>query len=179
MRKRLKVKIGRAARVALLMSAAFPIPGRQALATEGAELPAETPGARQAIAGSAARNVVTVMVDHAKVVRLPERAQTVVVGNPMIADITVQKNGIVVVTGKGYGVTNLIALNAAGDMLAESLISVQGARESVVTVQRGLDRESYSCTPNCQPALQVGDATKYFTDLQGQTGQRNAMATQR
>ena len=76
-----------------------------------------------AVAGAPAAapgpDAVTVTVDHAKIVRLPERTQTVVVGNPMIADITVQKHGILVVTGKAYGVTNLIALDGAGAMLAE------------------------------------------------------------
>jgi hypothetical protein len=125
------------------------------------------------------RDTVAVMIDHAKVIRLPERAQSVIVGNPMIADVTVQKNGILVVTGKSYGVTNLIALDGAGGMLAESLISVQAPTESLVTVQRGLERESYSCTPNCQPSILLGDANKYFSELGGQAGQRNSLATQR
>src|SRR3954470_8717934 len=141
---------------------------------EVAAVPSERP---------AGRDVVLVTVDHAKVIRLPERAQTVVVGNPMIADVTVQKNGILVVTGKSYGVTNLIALDGAGGLLAESLINVQGATESLVTVLRGkerdVERQTYSCTPNCQPTLQLGDDTKYFTDVQGQAGQRNALATAR
>jgi Flp pilus assembly secretin CpaC len=128
---------------------------------------------------SPGRDTVAVMVDHAKVVRLPERTQTVIVGNPIIADITVQRNGIVVVTGKSYGVTNVIALDGAGTLLAESLISVQAATESVVIVQRGLERESYSCTPNCQPSLLLGDANRYFSEVGGQTGQRNTLATQR
>jgi hypothetical protein len=125
------------------------------------------------------RDTVAVMIDHAKVVRLPERTQTVIVGNPMIADITVQRNGLVVITGKIYGVTNLIALDAGGTMLAESMISVQAPNDSVVTVQRGLERESYSCTPNCQPSILLGDANKYFSEMGGQAGQRNTLATQR
>ena len=135
--------------------------------------------APDAAPAASARETVAIMVDHAKVVRLPERAQTVIVGNPIIADITVQRNGVVVVTGKSYGVTNLIALDGAGAMLAESLISVQAATESVVIVQRGLDRESYSCTPNCQPSMLLGDATKHFSEIGGQAGQRNSLATQR
>ncbi len=120
---------------------------------------------------------VSVQVDNAKVIRLPEKTQTVVVGNPMIADITLQKNGVVVLTGKSFGITNLIALDGRGAMLAESTISVQAPQASIITVQRGLDRESYSCTPNCQPSVQLGDATKYFTETSQQAEVRRGMAT--
>ena len=119
---------------------------------------------------------VTVVVDHAKVIRLPERTQTVIVGNPGIADVSVQKNGILVVTGKSFGVTNLIALDAQGGMLAESRVSVRAHQDSVVTVQRGMERESYSCAPHCQPALQLGDSTKFFGEVGGQAQTRNQMA---
>ncbi|MGY2047237.1 pilus assembly protein N-terminal domain-containing protein [Methylobacterium sp. JK268] len=122
-------------------------------------------------------SVVVVSVDNAKIIRLPEKTATVVVGNPIIADVSLQRNGIVILTGKSFGTTNLIALDQAGGMLAESFISVQAATTSVVTVQRGLDRESYSCTPACQPTAQLGDTAKYFTEVTGQAGQRNALAT--
>jgi hypothetical protein len=136
---------------------------------------AQSPGALAAPQTNPADTVV-VLVDHAKVVRLPEKAQTVIVGNPGIADVSVQKNGVMIVTGKSFGVTNLIALDAAGTLLAESLVRVGAASDSVLTVQRGLDRESYSCTPMCQPSLQLGDATRFFSDTNSQTNTRNEMA---
>lgn len=120
---------------------------------------------------------VLVLVDHAKVMRLPERAQTVIVGNPAIADVAIQRSGVMVVTGKSFGVTNLIALDASGTLLAESLVRVGAASDAVLTVQRGMDRESYSCTPVCQPSVQLGDAQKYFGEVGGQTTSRNALAT--
>ncbi|MDJ1157650.1 pilus assembly protein N-terminal domain-containing protein [Chelatococcus sp. SYSU_G07232] len=135
--------------------------------------------ALSAVASAASPDAVDVVVDQAKIVRLPERAQTVIVGNPMIADVTVQKNGILVVTGKSYGVTNLIALDATGNMLAESMIRVQAPSEAIITVQRGLERESYSCTPNCQPSVILGDNNKYFGEISGQAGQRNSLASGR
>jgi len=138
--------------------------------------PAQQAGVDTASAGN---ETVMVMVDHAKVVKLPDRTQTVIVGNPMIADITVQRNGILVVTGKAYGATNLIALDSAGLLLAESMISVQAPTDAVVTVQRGLARESYSCTPTCQPSLRLGDSPEYFGGVGNQTTQRNTLATQR
>jgi len=133
--------------------------------------------AATAVQAASAAETVEVVVDHAKVVRLPERAQTVIVGNPGIADVSVQRNGVMVVTGKSFGVTNLIALDAAGTLLAESLVRVGAASNSMLTVQRGLERESYSCTPSCQPAVQLGDATKFFSDVGGQTRSRNALAS--
>lgn len=129
-----------------------------------------------ALAAEKPLEVVSVTVDNAKVIRLPEKTQTVIVGNPLIADVSMQKHGVVVLTGKGFGTTNLIALDGTGAMLAESAISVQAPQASIVTVQRGLERESYSCTPNCQPSAQLGDSTKYFGEVSGQADQRRQMA---
>ena len=121
--------------------------------------------------------VVTVLVDNAKVIRLPEKTTTVIVGNPIIAEVTPQKNGVLVLTGKSFGSTNLIALDNAGAMIAETMIRVEASRDSTITVQRGLDRESLSCTPNCQPAVQLGDAAKYFDANSGQADSRRKLAT--
>ncbi|MDP4023548.1 pilus assembly protein N-terminal domain-containing protein [Methylobacterium sp. NEAU 140] len=121
--------------------------------------------------------VVTVLVDNAKVIRLPERTQTIIVGNPFIAEVTPQKNGVLVLTGKSFGSTNLIALDAAGTLIAETTIRVEASREATITVQRGLERESLSCTPNCQPSAQLGDAAGYFGTVSGQADTRRRLAT--
>ncbi|WP_375461748.1 pilus assembly protein N-terminal domain-containing protein [uncultured Enterovirga sp.] len=143
--------------------------------------PAATPAAASPeIARSrptAERGALQVTVDRAKVIRLPERTQTVVIGNPAIADMAIQKNGIVVVTGKSYGTTNLIALDATGNVLAESTVSVAAATDAVIVVQRGLERQSYSCTPKCQPSVALGDANTYFSENRGQAESRNQFAT--
>jgi hypothetical protein len=129
-----------------------------------------------------ARTIVgalSVVIDRAKVIRLPERTSTVIIGNPAIADIAVQKNGIVVVTGKSYGSTNMIALDAGGNMLAESMVAVNAPTDGIVTLQKGGDRQTLSCTPNCQPSILLGDANSFFTENKGQAEQRNLFATQR
>jgi Flp pilus assembly secretin CpaC len=130
------------------------------------------------IPASAAGEVetVTVNLDHARVIRLPEKTQTVVIGNPIIADVAVQKNGVMIVTAKSFGETNLIALDSGGNLLAESRVVVRAGRDSVVTVQRGMDRESYACAPACQPAIQLGDSTKFFSETGSQTTVRNSLA---
>jgi hypothetical protein len=113
---------------------------------------------------------VTVTVDQAKMLRMPERTATLVVGNPLIADVSVQMGGLMVVTGKGYGTTNLIALDRSGGTLLEIALQVEGPRTQIVTVHRGIDRESYSCTPDCERRVMLGDTPAYFSAALAQTG---------
>ncbi len=125
----------------------------------------------------AADDIVAVVVDQAKVVKLPDKVATIVVGNPLIADVTLQPGGMVVVTGKGYGSTNMIAMDRAGGVLAERSIQVEGPADKLVTVFRGIERESYSCTPACQRRVTLGDGKDYFNAALGQTGVLNTQAS--
>src|SRR5438094_7086343 len=109
-----------------------------------------------------APETVAVNVDQAKLVRLPGKVSTIVVGNPLIADVTLQPGGIVVVTGKGYGATNFIALDRAGEIMVDRIIQVEGPTDQLVTVYRGVERESYSCMPVCQRRVTPGDGNGCF-----------------
>src|SRR6202022_4011867 len=101
-------------------------------------------------------DAIGVNVDQAKLVKLPTRVATIVVGNPLIADVTLQTGGIVVVTGKGYGATNFIAMDRSGEVLVDRVIQVEGPTDRLVTVYRGVERESYSCMPICQRRVTPG-----------------------
>ncbi|SEO56133.1 Pilus formation protein N terminal region [Rhodopseudomonas pseudopalustris] len=68
-------------------------------------------GLMSSAAMAAGEDTVSVNVDQAKLIRLPQNISTLVVGNPLIADVTLQPGGMVVVTGKGYGATNVIAMD--------------------------------------------------------------------
>jgi Flp pilus assembly secretin CpaC len=119
---------------------------------------------------------IAVNVDQAKLVKLPERVATIVVGNPLIADVTLQPGGIVVVTGKGYGATNVIAMDRRGEILVDRIIQVEGPTDQVVTVYRGVDRESYSCMPICQRRVTLGDGETYFKSTIDQAGSLSSQA---
>src|SRR5207248_3978136 len=99
---------------------------------------------------ASAADRLDVTVDRATVMKLPEKVSTIVVGNPLIADVAVQSGGLVIVTGKGFGSTNLIALDRAGTVLMERSIVVSGPTGPTVQVFRGVQRETYSCTPKCE-----------------------------
>lgn len=123
-----------------------------------------------------AEDAINVVLDQATLIRLPDRVATIVIGNPLIADVTLQGGGMMVLTGKGYGITNLIALDRGGAVLMDQAIQVRGAEDSVVVVYRGINRESYSCAPKCERRITLGDTPDYFDATIGQTGTRNMRA---
>src|ERR1700721_3316805 len=121
-------------------------------------------------------NTVSVNVDQARLVKLPARVATIVVGNPLIADVALQAGGILVVTGKGYGATNFIAMDRAGEVLVDRLIQVEGPTDQLITVYRGVDRESYSCMPICQRRVTLGDGDAFFKTTMDQAGNLSGQA---
>lgn len=122
-------------------------------------------------------DTIAVNVDQAKLVKLPSKVATIVVGNPLIADVTLQSGGIVVVTGKGYGATNFIAMDRGGDILVDRVIQVEGPTDQLVTVYRGVERESYSCMPICQRRVTLGDGESYFKAAIDQAGSLSNQAS--
>jgi Flp pilus assembly secretin CpaC len=124
-----------------------------------------------------APTAISVNVDQARLVKLPAKVATIVVGNPLIADVTLQNGGILVVTGKGYGATNFIAMDRTGEVLVDRQIQVEGPTEELVTVYRGVERESYSCTPTCQRRVTLGDGDKYFKSASDQANALSAQAS--
>ena len=120
---------------------------------------------------------IAVNVDQAKLVKLPPKVATIVVGNPLIADVTLQPGGLIVVTGKGYGATNFIAMDRAGEVLVDRIIQVEGPTDQLVTVYRGIERESYTCMPICQHRVTLGDSDRYFKSAMDQAGSLSGQAT--
>lgn len=125
----------------------------------------------------AATDVIAVTLDQAKIARLPHGAATLIVGNPMIADVTMLKNNnTMVITGKGFGQTNLIAIDAAGSLIEEQEIEVLPSK-GLVVLQSGSSRMSYACNPVCMPTVQLGDDDKMFNEAGTQISTRNGYAT--
>jgi hypothetical protein len=80
-----------------------------------------------------------------------------------------------VVTGKGYGSTNLIVLDRSGNVLMQRTVQVQGPRD-VVVMYRGATRETYSCTPKCERRVTLGDAPGYFDEINNEGLNRSGSA---
>lgn len=121
---------------------------------------------------------IPVELDQSRLIKLPERATTVVIGNPLIADLSIQPSGLGVITGKGYGATNMVVLDKNGAVLAEHSVLVRGPNDPTVVVYRGIKRQTYSCAPECSPRATLGDDDDYFNETlkQGVTRNNQAMA---
>ena len=126
---------------------------------------------------SAKAETFNVVLDQASILKLPERVQTIVIGNPSIADASLQAGGLLVVTGKGFGTTNLIALDSRGSALAEYTLNVSATKDGRVTVFRGVERETWNCAPRCEHTVALGDSPAYFDAAVTQAGTRNGIAT--
>ena len=117
-----------------------------------------------ALAQDADAVLVTVNTNMARVLRIDSPAATVIIGNPAIADVTIQDPQTLVLTGKSFGRTNMIILDNNGDPIADTIVEVAQLGSDSVTVFMGDRRTSVACAPNCQPTIMIGDDLNYTVD---------------
>jgi Flp pilus assembly secretin CpaC len=119
---------------------------------------------------TAAGEPISVKVNMARILRINSPAATVIVGNPGIADVTIQDPQTLVLTGKSYGQTNLIVLDDIGNPIADTLVEVVQAQADLVTVYMGAARTTLSCAPVCQPTIMLGDDTGFTSEAVASSG---------
>ncbi|BCW91021.1 hypothetical protein sos41_41980 [Alphaproteobacteria bacterium SO-S41] len=100
---------------------------------------------------------LSVAKDQSKVIKLTAAATTVVVGNPGIADVTMQDGSTAFVTGKSFGTTNVIAMDAQGHQIASFRVLVTGDQNRSVTLMRGGQVVTLSCAPRCETVAAAGE----------------------
>jgi hypothetical protein len=79
----------------------------------------------------------TVFVGGATLLRLPADAGHVVLGNPAIADITLQSRRTLVLFGKFPGGTSLLVTDPAGAIILQTLLVVTASSPDGVTIRYG------------------------------------------
>ena len=112
---------------------------------------------------------VSVVMDEVRTITFPKTVSTVYVGNPAIADINMIDSRHAFILGKGYGNTNMVALDQDGKQVSNTHISVMARQDSSLTLQRGASRVTYSCTAaHCEATPQPGDGKDAFEAANGQ-----------
>jgi Flp pilus assembly secretin CpaC len=107
---------------------------------------------------------VSVSVNMARILRISSPAATVIIGNPGVADVTIQDPKTLVLTGKAYGKTNLIVLDSAGNPIADTVVEVIAGDADMLTMYMGAQRASLACAPTCQPLIMLGDDPKFTSE---------------
>ena len=103
--------------------------------------------------------MMRVFLNHAKVLKLDQPVSKVIVGNAEVADATVADSKTIVLTGKAFGTTNLVLLDADGNAMLDERILVSIDEGNTVRMFRQTARSVLSCTPSCEvhQALDAAD----------------------
>ena len=96
-----------------------------------------------------------VEIDRSTRVRLNGSAASVIVGNPQIADVTVVDANTLFITGKGYGVTEVVAVDPIGRTLFQREVVVTGGSTGTVRVWRGAQATEMACAASCAPSVRA------------------------
>ena len=105
--------------------------------------------------GSAAvaQSAMSLGIDRSQRVQLRGAVSSVIVSNPQIADVTVVDANTLVVTGKGYGSTEIMAVDGIGRTLFQNQIVVSGGQAGALRVWRGGKATEMACATTCSPSM--------------------------
>jgi len=120
---------------------------------------------------------VSVAMDEVRTITFPKTVSTIYVGNPAVADINMIDSRHAFILGKGYGNTNMVALDKDGKQVSNTHINVSARQDSSLTLQRGASRVTYSCSAaHCEITPQPGDGKDVFEAANGQIAAHSATA---
>jgi Flp pilus assembly secretin CpaC len=93
---------------------------------------------------------IRVFMDYARVLKLDRAVSKVIIGNPNIADVTVSDPQTIVVTGRSFGVTNLVIIDTEGTTLVDERIVVARDGTDQLRVYRNTEPSTLICSPTCE-----------------------------
>lgn len=113
---------------------------------------------------ASAGQLLQIQSDESQMLTIPANPGVVIVGNPSIADVSIDGTKVFV-HGRGFGQTTLLILDTEGKQLANFDVTVTHTQVTNVAVFSGGPRYSYSCSPYCEAELQIGDNTDHFKSI--------------
>ena len=121
---------------------------------------------------------VALALDEVHTLAFNTPVSTVYVGNPSIADVTMIDAKHAFVQGKGYGRTNIMALNHDNVMVFNTHVTVTGNQGGgTVTLNRGSQRVTLNCVGGrCEQTPMPGDSRDVFDSTAGQVAAHQSTA---
>jgi Flp pilus assembly secretin CpaC len=130
-----------------------------------------------ATATTANAGEIWLTMDQVRPFEIQKPAGQIVVGNPAIADVTVQDKTRVLLFGKAPGVTNMYIFDDTGATIDNLVVRVKSTSSDMLTMHRGALRTTYSCANQCEETVTVGDNTTTFTAVATQAQQKYQQAS--
>lgn len=133
---------------------------------------------------SAMADEIRVPLDESAVHVFDQDVATIAVANPAIADVSVHNGRVLLVVGRSFGTTNVIALDNEGKPIGSKRIRVTSVGGwSNVTLIKGDQNSiiSFSCAPRCERVIVPGDQDiipHEATKVQSQNDSRAKSATE-
>lgn len=129
-----------------------------------------------AVPAAEAGQALSVETDQSQLVILPSTPGSVVIGNPTIADATVEGTKLFI-HGRAFGTTNIMIMDMDGNQIAAFDVSTSHVTTNTVALFRGNQRRSLNCAPLCEYELQIGDDFIHSVEVAGQTKTKIELAT--
>ena len=103
------------------------------------------------------KNKIMIDIDYMEGFTLQKPAGQIVIGNPVIADITVRDDQYIFISGKSPGRTNMLVYGRDGNLQERYTIYVRDPN-TYLTVYTGAENKlHYDCLPQCQRVLRIED----------------------
>lgn len=115
---------------------------------------------------------VWLTIDQVRPYEIERPAGQIVVGNPAIADLTVQDKTRVLLYGKAPGLTNMYIFDDEGQVIDNLIVRVRSSNSEMLTMYRGPSRSTYHCAGACEATVTVGDDKTVFGDVNSQVQQK-------
>jgi Flp pilus assembly secretin CpaC len=143
-----------------------------------AALLAATPGSISGAWAAGKNDAVALALDEVHTLTFRNPVATVYVGNPTIADVTMIDARHAFVQGKGYGRTNIVALNRDNVQVLNTHVTVTGNDGGgTVTLNRGVQRVTLNCAGGrCEPTPMPGDGKDSYDAANSQAATHQSAA---
>ena len=115
-------------------------------------------------------------MDRVQPYQLETEVESIVIGNPAIADVTVRDGSNLLMFGKAPGLTNIYFFDHEGEVIDNLVVRVRTPSTDMLTVHRGALRTTYNCTTNCEATVTVGDDPAAFGAVSSQVGTKFGQA---
>jgi Flp pilus assembly secretin CpaC len=100
---------------------------------------------------------IIVDIDFMRGLEFKKPAGQIILGNPIIADITVRDENFIFISGKSPGRTNMLVYGRDGQLSEQYILVVRDPNAYLTVFQGSENRAHFDCEPLCQRVLRIED----------------------